>query len=892
MTSREPLRALNGAVAEAHRGRLGGLRAPPDAEERLIQIAWGLSRYGGERRVLEALPFIDASFELVICVFPLEHARPTPNGEFLPSYGLRPPRVGGLRARRGRVAGRRRRHGRSAEARGDRRRPSGAALERSATSTRAASPVTVGQLRFGVVSRARITRLGWPLLTAGVTLFLLVILLRLWHAHLRIPFGYGGDGLFNLALVKVVIDHGWFLSNPDLGAPLGQHLYDFAALNGDSLNFAVLKGIGLFTSSPGLVLNAYYLLSFPLIAVVAFLVLRELDVSSAVALVCATLYALAPYHFLRGEGHFFLGLYYSVPLGAYLVLGVLGGRPLFARRARAGAARWSSWGSPRTLATLAICIVIASAGIYYAIFTIVLVLTAAVIRITVNRSAIVLRTAGVVVMVIFVALVANMAPTLIYLHEHGRNEALAHRLPLESELYSLKLTELLLPVPGHHLDALSRLQFRYRTTSPVPSEPGQSLGLVGALGFVWLLGVALATAAGSRARMLRDPRHGQASSAALLALLLGTTGGFSALIAYLITPEIRGWNRISIFIAFFALLAVGLLLDALRRRLEHRGRRPVVLAAVLGGVLLFGLFDQTNHSFVPAYSAVAAEYGHDAAFVAEIDRQMPPQGAIFQLPYVPFPENPPVGAMMDYDLLRPYVHSRDLRWSYGAPKGRPSDWEDDLMATGPSPRKLVASVASTGFDGIYIDRFGYADRGAALEAGLRRATGVAPLVSRNGRMSFFSLLPTAARLRQSHPAGELRSIRAATLFPISVRFGDGFYAREQAGARTWRWSQQRARLEVDNPSRTTRLVRLRGTIESVGTNARVTFRLPDGRAVRRLARPQGERLQLSIRLRPGANAVSIATDAPQAPANPGDPRLLFLRFVALRVEDPARTLLD
>ena len=46
---------------------------------------------------------------------------------------------------------------------------------------------------------------------------------------------------------------------------------------------------------------------------------------------------------------------------------------------------------------------------------------------------------------------------------------------------------------------------------------------------------------------------------------------------------------------------------------------------------------------------------------------------VFQLPYRRFPETQPLARMADYDLMRGYLHSDDLRWSYGFMKGRPGD---------------------------------------------------------------------------------------------------------------------------------------------------------------------------------------------------------------------------
>ena len=87
--------------------------------------------------------------------------------------------------------------------------------------------------------------------------------------------------------------------------------------------------IGLFSSDAAVVVNVFFLLTFPLVGLAAYLVLRRLTLSRPVAIVCSILYTLLPYHFARGEVHLLLSAYYVVPLGAYLVLAVLGDRPLF-----------------------------------------------------------------------------------------------------------------------------------------------------------------------------------------------------------------------------------------------------------------------------------------------------------------------------------------------------------------------------------------------------------------------------------------------------------------------------------------------------------------------------------------------------------------------------------
>src|SRR5262249_34041228 len=111
---------------------------------------------------------------------------------------------------------------------------------------------------------------------------------------------------------------------------------------------------------------------------------------------------------------------------------------------------------------------------------------------------------------------------------------------------------------------------------------------------------------------------------------------------------------------------------------------------------------------------------------------------VFQLPYMPFPECGPGHNLKDYELLRPYLHSTRLRWSHGAIKGRETDEWQKMVAALPAPDMLERLIAS-GFSGLYIDRRGYADRGAALEAALTRLLDAEPLTSASGTRVFFIL---------------------------------------------------------------------------------------------------------------------------------------------------------
>lgn len=63
--------------------------------------------------------------------------------------------------------------------------------------------------------------------TMALTTLAAVAVLQVWRADLGAPFVYRDDSVLNLMVVKSVLESGWYLENPRLGAPLGQELYDY-----------------------------------------------------------------------------------------------------------------------------------------------------------------------------------------------------------------------------------------------------------------------------------------------------------------------------------------------------------------------------------------------------------------------------------------------------------------------------------------------------------------------------------------------------------------------------------------------------------------------------------------------------------------------------------------
>lgn len=724
----------------------------------------------------------------------------------------------------------------------------------------------------------------WCVATMVVSLLAAAFAVQLWSAHLHVPLGgTQGDIVFNMMVVKDAIGSGWIQVNDQLGAPFGQHLLDFPVLSGDNLQYLAIKSFGLVSDDVAAVTNIFYLLTFPAAAGSAFLVLRALGVSRWAAAACGVLFAVLPYHFLRSEQHLLLSAYEAVPLGAFFVLSVLMGRSRWRRRE--GVSGWKSWLSATTLISLACGIVIGSASVYYATFTVVLLVIVTPLAALAARDRRPLFEGAALIVLVVAVMGVNLAPNLAYTAVHGADPLIAKRVPQESEIYSLNLAQLVMPTSSHRLKPLADLKYRYASTTLVPSEGSASLGTVGTIGLVVGLILVLVVALRGRAPTGRWRLARAGGMAGLITMLVGTTGGVSSLIAYLLTPQVRGWNRISVFIGFFALVVVAVLLDALRERLVLRRRGAILAPAAIAAIVVLGVLDQTSPAFVPNYSGANGEWSNDARFVRAIEQRLPGNAEIFQLPYVPFPENPPLNGMLDYDLARGYLHTSRLRFSYGAMKGRDADWSAALAEA--PPGDVLESVVAAGFQGLWIDRAAYKDQALQLEQEVRRVSGQQPLVSENGRLAFYDLRPLAGALRQRAGAPAFEALGRATLDPVALGWVSGFYGPETSGGSNWRWMSGKGAVSLTNPDDHARDAVVSARLVS-GRPGNLVVRWPDGSEQRLRTGSRAVELRRTIRLAPGTSQVTLTTDSlgpPQRAA--GDTRDVRLQVVDPVVTDPA-----
>jgi len=612
-------------------------------------------------------------------------------------------------------------------------------LASATTSQDADPPAPVGRL-VGWVRRHRDDMvLGAAIIALSTVLGFIV--LGLPGSFTKLPIAYSGDGITMASAAKSIVENGTYYTNTSMGAPGTAQYFD--GPGADGVFILELRLIALFVRNWIVAFNLFCLLSYPLIALSALWAMRRLGLSRGSSFVFAMLYAFLPFHQSRLSTHTLLAMYFSVPVAI----------ALFVEIRRAYADRGAEKPSREFLGLPAWCWLAAAllglSGIYYAYFTIVLAGAVSVVSAIARRNARPLLSFAGVASIIMLMVVLQMVPSFMYWKRAGSNNLGDKRVAWESDLYALRMTQIVFPMAQHRLPLFAKAKEAYRQQLGAISDKNlgiaydSSLGLIGAFGFIlillWTLGAPL-----------RAPPDGPDGAPSILsvvgvsAFLLGTVGGIGEIIAFIRFPQIRAYDRITVFVGFASMAAAAWFSDWLIRRVKvlHRDRQlaPSILGLMcFGAVLVLGVWDTTSPALVPPFATIAPAFNSDGAFVRSVESALPPGAAVLQLPYVDFPEAAAINKMGGYDHVRLYLHSKRLRWSAGAYKGRSvAAWQARVAAL--PAAELVAQANGAGFTGITVDRFGYEDAGRSNEASLSAALGGRmPLTSPDGRYAFFDL---------------------------------------------------------------------------------------------------------------------------------------------------------
>ncbi len=156
-----------------------------------------------------------------------------------------------------------------------------------------------------------------------------------------------------------------YTETTQFGFPLGMDLDYFPGIDITENTFA--WAVNAVAGTTFLGINLLVIVSFPLVAALAYLVIRMTGLQGPLAIALAVAFTFIPYHWGRALGHTYLSTLYSAVVGLALVLLVSSG--MFGRLMREGSTR------RRVLAIVVValmCVVVAWTGVYYVAFTLIL----------------------------------------------------------------------------------------------------------------------------------------------------------------------------------------------------------------------------------------------------------------------------------------------------------------------------------------------------------------------------------------------------------------------------------------------------------------------------------------------------------------------------------------
>jgi len=543
-------------------------------------------------------------------------------------------------------------------------------------------------------------------LEAGISAVVAFVLSLLVFAPLasRLDEGWGGGDM--LATYVNADNWGWvrYVPTDQFGFPLGMNLNYFPGIDITENTFAMIVNAitgGTFTG-----INLLIILTFPLVAALAYVVIRMTGLKGALAIALAVAFTFIPFHWGRALGHTYLATLYSAVIGMGLVLAV--GSGTFSRLATQPRRNQRAW---FWVVVAIMVIVVAWTGVYYAAFTLILGAAALLWRFAhkvpwraLGRE--VIPFAGIVVMAI-----VGFLPSVLTTRGDPPLAQLSERLPYESVMFAGNFAMALLPLPQSQLPGMDF--YNRAVVEAINAAPyGESTAVtnhgtwITALAIVVFVIGLIARTRSSRPVTATDTRVSITFVAYLtfVTLLFFIPWGLNYLLAGTVTAQIRAWNRLVPLLLLLFILGAAAALARWPRATKPAVAIPaavVVLALVtIDAVLPF----KGPYTDSVARGSALSTAGRD--YATKVQQVIGEKCGVLQLPYMAYPEFGKVGEVNDYDHFWASITNPDKRWSYGAVKNTDADvWAAQLPQV-PTDEQ-VALLRGAGFCGIHLDTRGY-----------------------------------------------------------------------------------------------------------------------------------------------------------------------------------------
>lgn len=209
-------------------------------------------------------------------------------------------------------------------------------------------------------------------------------------------------------------------------------------------------------------------------------------------------------------------------------------------------------------------------------------------------------------------------------------------------------------------------------------------------------------------------------------------------------------------------------------------------------------------------------------------------------------------------------------------KGRETAGWLAAISSLPIDQQLLV-VTTSGFAGVYIDRFGFVDHGVALESQIKKLLGNEPIVDASARLAFFRLDANAIASMKREIAPELQVQMEGISHSLLLEPGGGCWGKETAGPDNWHWCGRQGEIDVLNSAPSERKVTLEATFSTTYPEYSSLVIAGPGVQEKLKVNSAGTAWRADVIVPPGMSRITLSSDASRVVA-PSDPREMYFRI--------------
>jgi hypothetical protein len=429
---------------------------------------------------------------------------------------------------------------------------------------------------------------------------------------------------------------------------------------------------------PSQIIHIFSILKAAPIVVATFILARVLGIHRLLAAVIGLVFTFNTYNLIRAEGHFFLALSWSLPLGLSAIFiafnQVLGGK-----------------GPSKKIYVIGVLLSLLSfmTGFYYNFFLVVFsIISVIFLFLRLNHENIgqslfdrmknTLHQLHFPILILFVfilGLLSQTLPVLVRNLSALKLTGLADRSVTESVIYSGTPESLLFDLYSFGLKMLNRPDLIAYMQTRISWEGAQVGALSGAIlvgAFLFLLSLGLKKLlADNQYKTMPGLTIDKSFSFVLIMLSTSLLLYFVSPINFTVSrflPQIRAWGRLSVVISLLSLMLLALFLTKLNKSKSMIYSIAVILALV--PILEYNQFRQNRPASLALNNVAISQNTDLKSTLLDLKNEYNKNCSLVNLPLYPFPEfDRPDDKNIDYGQLQlPIIDHGYFRWSYGGIK--------------------------------------------------------------------------------------------------------------------------------------------------------------------------------------------------------------------------------